>query len=73
MLRFLIFMANSLIFLSFIPFPSNLESRSISVVSYRVQRISSCACWSTDLAFAGLGGKGVVPILSFSMEESESS
>ena len=71
-LMFFILVASSLIFLSFIPLPSNLVSRSNSVVSYLVHFISSWACWRTDLGLLGLGGKGVVPFLDGSRSESES-
>ena len=65
-------MASSLIFLSFIPFPSSLARRSISVVSSFVHFISYWACCRMVLVLLGFGGRGVVPIFDGSMEESES-
>ena len=71
MFRFLILAASSLIFLSFIPLPSSLLSKSISVVSSLVHLIYPWACWRMDLDLAGLGGRGVVPIFDGSMSESD--
>ena len=70
--RDLYLFANYRIFLSFIPLPYNLLSRSISDVSYLVHFIYYCACCKIDFALFGLGGKGVVPILWVYMDESES-
>lgn len=66
-------LASSRIFLSFMPVPSNLLSKSSSVVSSFVQRISSCACCKADLPLGGLGGSGVCPFLESTDEWEESS
>lgn len=65
--------ASSRIFLSFMPVPYNLLSKSSYDVSSLIQRISSCACCRADLPLGGLGGSGVYPFLESREEWEESS